>query len=91
MAFCISDVGDPDHDAPLLLSGAWIPPEAMPAGLRRVMYISPLYCYIEMFYSILLKGGAQDPRGFSGWPYFAWQLDFWIWCMALKAAIWITL
>ena len=40
----------------LLLSGSWTPPEAMPAGLRQAMYLSPLYYYIEMCYGILLKG-----------------------------------
>jgi ABC-type multidrug transport system, permease component len=40
----------------IFLSGAWTPPEAMPAGLRQAMYLSPLYYYIEMSYGILLKG-----------------------------------
>jgi len=43
---------------PLLLSGAWTPPEAMPAGLRQTMHVSPLYYYIEMSYAILLKGAG---------------------------------
>lgn len=42
----------------ILLSGAWTPPEAMPAGIRQAMYISPLYYYIEMSYGILLKGSG---------------------------------
>lgn len=42
----------------LLLSGAWTPPEAMPAGLRLAMHVSPLYYYIEMSYAILLKGAG---------------------------------
>lgn len=42
----------------LLLSGAWTPPEAMPAGIRQAMYLSPLYYYIEMSYGILLKGAG---------------------------------
>ena len=42
----------------LLLSGAWTPPEAMPAGLRQAMHVSPLYYYIEMSYAILLKGAG---------------------------------
>jgi len=42
----------------ILLSGSWTPPEAMPAGLRHAMYLSPLYYYIEMSYGILLKGAG---------------------------------
>lgn len=42
----------------LFLSGAWTPLEAMPAGLRQAMYLSPLYHYIEMSYGILLKGAG---------------------------------
>jgi len=44
----------------ILLSGVWTPPEAMPAGLRQAMYLSPLYYYIEMGYGILLKGAGLD-------------------------------
>jgi len=44
----------------ILLSGAWTPPEAMPAGLRYAMYISPLSYFIEMGYGILLKGAAIE-------------------------------
>jgi ABC-2 type transport system permease protein len=44
----------------ILLSGAWTPPEAMPAGLRQAMFLSPLYYYIEMGYAILLKGAGLD-------------------------------
>ncbi|MBW1750363.1 MAG: ABC transporter permease [Deltaproteobacteria bacterium] len=42
----------------IFLSGAWTPPEAMPAGLRQAMYLSPLYYFIEMSYGILLKGAG---------------------------------
>jgi len=42
----------------LLLSGAWTPPEAMPALLRHLMVISPLYWFIELGYGILLKGAG---------------------------------
>ncbi len=42
----------------LLLSGAWTPPEAMPALLRQLMVISPLYWFIELGYGILLKGAG---------------------------------
>lgn len=44
----------------IFLSGAWTPPEAMPAGLREAMYLSPLYYFIEMGYNILLKGAGLD-------------------------------
>jgi len=44
----------------ILLSGAWTPHEAMPAGLREAMYLSPLYYFIEMGYGILLKGAGFD-------------------------------
>lgn len=44
----------------IFLSGAWTPPEAMPAGLREAMYFSPLYHFIEMGYGILLKGAGLD-------------------------------
>jgi ABC-2 type transport system permease protein len=44
----------------IFLSGAWTPPEAMPAGLREAMHLSPLYYFIEMGYGILLKGAGLD-------------------------------
>jgi len=44
----------------ILLSGVWTPPEAMPSGFRQMMYLSPLYYYIEMGYGILLKGAGLD-------------------------------
>ena len=44
----------------IFLSGAWTPPEAMPAGIREVMFLSPLYYFIEMGYGILLKGAGLD-------------------------------
>lgn len=44
----------------VFLSGAWTPPEAMPAGLRQAMVFSPLYYYIELGYGILLKGAGLD-------------------------------
>ncbi|MFA5732133.1 MAG: ABC transporter permease [Acidithiobacillus sp.] len=44
----------------IFLSGAWTPPEAMPAGLREAMHLSPLYYFIEMGYDILLKGAGLD-------------------------------
>lgn len=42
----------------LFLSGAWTPPEAMPAWMRTVMYISPLHYYIDIGFGILLKGAG---------------------------------
>lgn len=44
----------------IFLSGAWTPPEAMPAGMREAMFLSPLYYFIEMGYGILLKGAGLD-------------------------------
>jgi ABC-2 type transport system permease protein len=44
----------------IFLSGAWTPPEAMPAGMREAMFLSPLYHFIEMGYGILLKGAGLD-------------------------------
>jgi len=44
----------------LLLSGAWTPPEAMPALLRHAMHLSPLFYYTEMAYAILLKGAGLE-------------------------------
>ncbi len=43
--------------APMIfLSGAWTPPEAMPAWLRMGMKISPLHYYMDAAFGILLKG-----------------------------------
>jgi ABC-2 type transport system permease protein len=44
----------------IFLSGAWTPPEAMPIGMREAMLFSPLYHFIEMGYSLLLKGAGLD-------------------------------
>jgi len=44
----------------IFLSGAWTPPEAMPVDLHQAMYLSPLYYFIEMGYSILLKGAGLN-------------------------------
>ena len=44
----------------VFLSGAWTPPESMPAGLRQAMVFSPLYYFIELGYGILLKGAGLD-------------------------------
>jgi ABC-2 type transport system permease protein len=45
----------------LFLSGSWTPPEAMPAGMRLITYISPLKYYIIIAYGILLKGAGLIP------------------------------
>lgn len=43
--------------APMIfLSGAWTPPEAMPAWLRALMYLSPMHYYIDAAFGVLLKG-----------------------------------
>lgn len=45
--------------APMMfLSGAWTPPEAMPALMRWGMYASPLYYFINASYGILMKGAG---------------------------------
>lgn len=44
----------------VFLSDAETQPDAMPAGLREVMNLSPLYYFIEMGYGILLKGAGLD-------------------------------
>lgn len=47
--------------APMIfLSGVWTPPEAMPPGVRQMMYASPLYYYMDASYGILLKGAGLD-------------------------------
>lgn len=47
--------------APMIfLSGVWTPPEAMPPGVRQMMFISPLYYYMDASYGILLKGAGLD-------------------------------
>jgi ABC-2 type transport system permease protein len=40
----------------IFLSGAWTPPEAMPAILRTLMLLSPLHYYIDASFGVLLKG-----------------------------------
>lgn len=53
--------------APMMfLSGAWTPPEAMPAVMRFGMYVSPLYYYINASYGILMKGAGIVVL----WPMF---------------------
>ncbi len=51
----------------LLLSGAWTPPEAMPAFLRAAMHGSPLFYFTTLSYATLLKGAGLDLL----WPEIA--------------------
>lgn len=45
--------------APMMfLSGTFAPPEAMPAWMRGLVYLSPLHYYIDAAYGILLKGSG---------------------------------
>lgn len=47
--------------APMIfLSGIWTPPEAMPTAVRALMYLSPLYYYMDACYGILLKGAGLN-------------------------------
>ena len=47
--------------APMMfLSGAWTPPEAMPAWMSTLMMISPLHYFIDAGYGILLKGAGIE-------------------------------
>lgn len=55
--------------APMMfLSGAWTPPEAMPAWVRHLMAFSPLHYFIDAGYGILLRGETFDMlhREFTG-------------------------
>jgi len=44
----------------LLLSGAWTPRESMPEFQQYLMFLSPLSYYIDIGYSIILKGATLD-------------------------------
>ncbi|MGB5234705.1 MAG: ABC transporter permease [Candidatus Macondimonas sp.] len=44
----------------LLLSGAFVPPEAMPVVIRYLMLLSPLHHFIEIVMGIMLKGVGLD-------------------------------
>lgn len=44
----------------LLLSGAYTPPEMMPAPLKPLMFVSPLFHYDNLMYGILLKGNGPE-------------------------------
>jgi len=46
--------------APMIfLSGAWTPPEAMPAWMRLFMGLSPLHYFTDACLGILLKGAGM--------------------------------
>lgn len=44
----------------ILLSGAFTPPEAMPKWEQALIWLSPLYYYINMGYGIILKGSGLE-------------------------------
>lgn len=44
----------------LLLSGTWTPRESMPEFQQYLMFLSPLSYYIDIGYSIILKGATLD-------------------------------
>lgn len=44
----------------IFLSGAWTPPEAMPAFMRILMLLSPLHYYIDASFGVLLKGAGLN-------------------------------
>lgn len=45
--------------APMIfLSGAWTPPEAMPAFMQWTMLLSPLHYYMDVTFGIFLKGAT---------------------------------
>ncbi len=47
--------------APMIfLSGAFTPPEAMPAFIRLLMLLSPLHYFIDATYGIMLKGAGVN-------------------------------
>jgi ABC-2 type transport system permease protein len=52
------------------LSGTWTPLESMPGWLRTVMTLSPLRHFVDIIYSILLRGaGIADL-----WQSVAWMI-----------------
>lgn len=42
------------------LSGTWTPFESMPGWLRAAMNLSPLRHFVDIIYSILLRGAGLD-------------------------------
>lgn len=44
----------------MLLSGGWVPPEALPLWLRKLTVISPLKHYMDLGVSLLIRGASVD-------------------------------
>lgn len=44
----------------LLLSGGWVPPEALPEWLRSLTFISPLKYYMELGIGLLIRGADLE-------------------------------
>ncbi len=44
----------------LLLSGGWVPPEALPEWLRAVTFVSPLKYYMELGIGLLIRGAGME-------------------------------
>ena len=44
----------------MLLSGGWVPPEALPDWLRKLTVISPLKYYMDLGVSLLIRGAGMD-------------------------------
>ena len=54
----------------IMLSGTWTPLESMPKMVQALTYLSPMRHYIEISYSILLRGSGLG----SIWTSVAWML-----------------
>jgi ABC-2 type transport system permease protein len=44
----------------MLLSGGWVPPEALPDWLRRLTVISPLKYFMSLGVGLLIRGAGMD-------------------------------
>ena len=44
----------------LLLSGGWVPPEALPVWLRKMTLISPLKHFMELGIGVLIRGARPE-------------------------------
>ncbi len=44
----------------MLLSGGWVPPEALPDWLRRLTIVSPLKYYMDLGVSLLIRGAGME-------------------------------
>jgi ABC-2 type transport system permease protein len=42
----------------MFLSGAWTPPEGMPELIRNLMWVSPLYHFLEVAFGIFFRGAG---------------------------------